>query len=69
MFDDPVSLEKGKTYEIVSIIEGPSSWRVISGKYRDRVGGVAFSFSDSFMSKNGTSENHGQFPAFIFSTL
>ena len=68
MFDVPVSLERGKTYEIVSHIEGPSSWRVINGKYTDEVEGIEFSFSNSSISKNGTDANRGQFPAFIFST-
>ena len=69
MFDHSVSLERGKTYEIVSLIEGPSSWRVIRGKYTDEVEGIQFSFSKSYTSGNGTDKNNGQFPAFIFSTL
>ena len=68
MFDHPVSLERGKTYEIVSLIKGPSSWRVISGKCRDEVEGIQFSFSRSSASRNGTVESGGQLPAFIFST-
>ena len=68
MFDHSVCLERGKTYEIVSLIEGPSSWRVIRGKYTDEVEGIQFSFSKSSASSNGTHESSGQFPAFIFST-
>ena len=68
MFDHSVSLERGKTYEIVSLIEGPSSWRVIRGKYTDEVEGIQFSFSKSSASSNGTHEGSGQFPAFIFNT-
>ena len=68
MFDHSVSLERGKTYEIVSLIEGPSSWRVIRGKYTDEVEGIQFSFSKSSASSNGTHASSGQFPAFIFST-
>ena len=71
MFDVPVSLERGKTYEIVSHIEGPSSWsswRVLNGKYTDEVEGIEFSFNNSSISKNGTDANRGQFPAIIFST-
>ena len=68
MFDVPVSLERGKTYEIVSHIEGPSSWRVINAKYTDDVEGIEFSFSNSSTSNNGTDASLGQFPAFIFST-
>ena len=67
MFDVPISLERGRTYEIVSLIEGPSSWRVKSGKYTDEVEGVQFSFSTSATSENGTSLNIGQFPSFVFS--
>ena len=68
MFDHSVSLERGKTYEIVSLIKGPSSWRVISGKCTDEVEGIQFSFSRSSASRNGTDESGGQLPAFIFCT-
>ncbi|CAH3197589.1 unnamed protein product [Porites evermanni] len=68
MFDVPVSLERGKIYEIVSHIEGPSSWHVINGKYTDEVEGIKFSFSNSKISKNATDASRGQFPALIFST-
>ena len=68
MFDHSVSLERGKTYEIVSLIKGPPSWRVIRGKYTDEVEGIQFSFSKSSASSNGTHASSGQFPAFIFST-
>ena len=67
MFDDPVSLERDKTYEIVSVIKGAPSWRVVSGKYTDEVKGIEFSFGNSSFSKNGTVARRGQFPAFIFS--
>ena len=67
-FDDPPSLERGKTYEIVSLIKGPPSWRVRSGKYTDEVEGIQFSFSNSASCRNGTDVSLGQFPAFIFST-
>ena len=59
MFDHSVSLERGKTYEIVSLIEGPSSWRVIRGKYTDEVEGIQFSFSKSSASSNGTHASSG----------
>ena len=68
MFDHSVSLERGETYEIVSLIEGPSSWGVIYGKHTDEVEGIQFSFSKSSTSRNGTDESSGQFPAFIVST-
>ena len=69
MFDHPVSLERGKAYEIVSLIKGSSSWRVAQGKILDKVQGIQFSFSTSATSKNGTSVNVGQFPSFIFSKI
>ena len=69
MFDHPVCLEQGKTYEIVSLIKGPSSWRVTNGKESDEVQGIQFSFISSASSKNGTNVKTGQFPAFIFSTM
>ena len=69
MFDHPVSLERGKAYEIVSLIKGSSSWRVAQGKMLDKVQGIQFSFSTSATSKNGTSVNVGQFPSFIFSKI
>ena len=68
MFDHSVCLERGKTYEIASLIQGSSSWRVVRGKYTDEVEGIQFSFSKSSASSNGTNESSGQFPAFIFST-
>ena len=69
MFDHSVCLERGKTYETVSLIQGPSSWRVVRGKYTDEVEGIRFSFSKSSTSRNGTDEIRGQFPALLFSTL
>ena len=69
MFDHPVCLEQGKTYETVSLIKGPSSWRVTKGKESDEVQGIQFSFISSGSSKNGTGVYIGQFPAFIFSTM
>ena len=69
MFDHPLCLEQGKTYEIVSLIKGPSSWRLTKGKESDEVQGIQFSFIFSPSSKNGTTVNTGQFPAFIFSTM
>ena len=69
MFDHPVCLEQGETYETVSLIKGPSSWSVTNGKKSDEVQGIQFSFISSASSKNGTNVKTGQFPAFIFSTM
>ena len=67
MFNHPVHLEQDKPYQIVSLIEGPSSWAVIGAKNRVEVQGVRFSFSNSAASANGTSVDIGQFSAFLFS--
>ena len=69
MFDHPVCLEQGETYETASLIKGPSSWSVTNGKKSDEVQGIQFSFISSASSKNGTNVKTGQFPAFIFSTM
>ena len=67
MFNHPVYLEQGKPYEVVSFIQGPSSWRLEGGKNPVEVQGVWFSFSNSLASTNGTKVGSGQFPAFLFS--
>ena len=70
MFDHPVCLEQGKTYEIESLINGPPSWRVIKGKNSNQVEGIQFSFySNSSTSRNGTEVSRGQFPSFIVSRM
>ena len=70
MFDHPVCLERGKTYEIASLIKGPPSWYVtINGIESGEVQGIQFSFSNSDAFGNGTSGKQGQFPALIFSTM
>ena len=69
MFDHPVSLEQDTTYEIVSLIKGPTSWHMLNGKESDEVQGIRFSFSSSASSMNGTDVNGGQLPALIFSTM
>ena len=69
MFDQPVCLEEGEGYEIVSLINGPSSWHVTENENESvKIQGVQFSFSNSTTSKNGTKVKSGQFSAFIFST-
>ena len=69
MFDHPVCLEQGKTYEIVSLIKGPPSWRVIDGKNLVEVKGIHFTFSRTASSVNGTDVGRGQFPSIIFSKM
>ena len=67
MFDHPVYLEQDKPYEVVSFIQGPSSFRLEGGKSPVEAQGVQFSFSASAASTNGTEVNRGQFPGFLFS--
>ena len=67
MFNHPVDLEQDKPYEVVSLIEGPSSWVMKGTKNPVEVQGVRFSFSYSASSTNGTRVDCGQFPAFLFS--
>ena len=67
MFSHPVCLEQDKRYRVVSLIRGPSSWSVQTGKTAVEVQGVQFSFSHSAASTNGTGVNSGQFPTFLFS--
>ena len=69
MFDHPVSLEQSKTYEIISRIKGPPSWRVIDGKNSYEVEGIQFTFRKSASSGNGTDFHRGQFPSVIFSKM
>ena len=67
MFDHPVHLEQDKRYEVVSRIDGPTSWAVKGIKNPVEVQGVRFFFSYSAASTNGTRVDSGQFPAFLFS--
>ena len=67
MFDHPVHLEQDKPYEVVSVIDGPSSWAVKGAENPVNVKGVKFSFSNSVASTNGTRVTDGQFPSFLFS--
>ena len=70
MFDHPVCLERGKAYDIVSLIKGPPSWYMTNGKESDEVQGIQFSFrSSSVACGNVTDNKTGQFPAFIFSAM
>ena len=67
MFSHPVYLEQDKRYGVVSLIRGPSSCSVKTGKTAVEVQGVQFSFSHSAAFTNGTGVNSGQFPTFLFS--
>ena len=66
LFDTPVILESGKRYKISSTISAPPSWYGVKGQTRVNFEGINFTFSRSDYPKSGTSEKHGQFPAFVF---
>ena len=68
-FDNPVCLETDRTYEILSIIEGPASWFGVSGKESVESQEILFSFSNSDVATDETSVSRGQFPAFYFSAM
>ena len=69
LFDLTVTLEKNKSYEVVSLITGPYSWFGQKGKSSFECCGVEFSFSNSVSFRtNGTSVTGGQFPALLFRT-
>ena len=68
-FDNPVCLETDRTYEILSVIDGPASWSGESGKESVESQEILFPFSNSDVTSDGTSVSKGQFPAFFFSTM
>jgi len=67
-FDPPVSLVKNKEYELVSLINGPRSWRgKEKGEKTVDSQGVQFTFRTAAGRTNGTTDEKGQFPAFLIS--
>jgi hypothetical protein len=66
-FDRPVHLVEYKEYKLLSLINGPSSWRGIEGQTSVEHQGVLFTFRTSPDDKNGTSETEGQFPVLFWS--
>ena len=66
LIDTPVILESGKRYEISSKISGPQSWYGEGGQTRVNIEGINFKFSRSGSPSNGTDEQSGQFPVFLF---
>ena len=66
LFDRPVILESGKRYEISSVISGLPSWYGKQGQTSVNFEGLNFTFSRSASPSNGTNEQRGQFPAFLF---
>ena len=66
LFDTPVILRSGKRYEISSKIRGPPSWYGEEGQACINFEGINFTFSCSDSLVIGTTEEIGQFPAFLF---
>ena len=69
-FDNPVCLEKNRTCEIISYIQGPASSSFGEGGEKSvDCQEILFSFSNSASSCDGTKVSRGQFPSFLFSTM
>jgi len=66
-FDRPVCLVENREYELVSLIKGPQSSSGGEGEKTVDCQGVQFTFRSPGSGTNGTSDNGGQFPAFLFS--
>ena len=68
-FDRPVALMENTEYELVSLIKGPSSSFGAKGQKTVDSQGVqlTFRFPDGGTLSNGTTDEKGQFPAFLIS--
>ena len=68
LFDDAVPLKQNNCYEVVSLINGDTSWYGNQGKKTVKCRGVIFTFSNSEekTDSNSTVVDMGQFPAFLF---
>ena len=66
-FDSPVCLVENREYELVSLIKGPRSSSGGGGEKTVDCQGVQFTFRSPVGETNGTSQERGQFPAFLFS--
>ena len=68
LFDDVVPIKQNNCYEVVSLVNGLSSWYGDKGKRSVECFGVIFSFSDSEekTDNNCTDVDMGQFPALLF---
>ena len=68
LFDDAVPVKQNNCYEVVSLVDGVSSWYGDKGKRTVKCFGVIFSFSDSEeeTDNNCTGVEIGQFPALLF---
>ena len=68
LFDDVVPIKQNNCYEVVSLVNGLSSWYGDKGERSVECFGVIFSFSDSEekTDNNCTDVDMGQFPALLF---
>ena len=68
LFDDAVPIKQNNCYEVVSLVNGLSSWYGDEGKRSVECFRVIFSFSDSEgeTDNNSTGVEMGQFPALLF---
>jgi len=70
LFDSAADLKKNTKYQIEALISGAVSWKGEGGLKTVLRSGVTFTFSNSNSKNgNGTSEDMGQFPEFLFSVL
>ena len=67
----PVHLKQNNCYEVVSLIEGDTSFYGQQGETNIKCHGLSVTFSDSEKTgdSNGTKTDRGQFPALFFSYL
>ena len=68
LFDDAVPIKQNNCYEVVSLVNGLSSWYGGKGKRSVECFGVNFSFScsEEETDNNCTGVEMGQFPALLF---
>ena len=68
LFDDAVPIKQNSCYEVVSLVNGNSSWFGYNGKSTVECFGVTFTFhnSEEKTESNPTGVNTGQFPVLLF---
>ena len=68
LFDDAVPIKQNSCYEVVSLVDGISSWFGYNGKSTVECFGVTFTFhnSEEKTESNPTGVNTGQFPVLLF---
>lgn len=65
-FQSPLNISKDKTYTIVVVFSGASTYHGKDGMEELEVAGTKFTFSDSTFSTNNTTIAAGQIPGLIF---